>query len=139
MQQFEPPVPTPTRKVVSAWQGYNRRRWEFERDVLPVDERAPFVCECTSDACLDSLDLTMYEFEAAHMCPAWCAVRPGHMLEDDGGRIVIHEPHFWVVELLPLPSAPASSARANRQIRADHARRAANPQNPRRSFELDRS
>jgi hypothetical protein len=139
MQHFGPPVPTPTRKVVSAWQGYNRRRWEFERDVLPVDERAPFVCECTSDACLDSLDLTMYEFEAAHMCPAWCAVRPGHMLEDDGGRIVIQEPHFWVVELLPLPSAPASSARDNRQIRADHASRAANPQNARRSFELDRS
>jgi hypothetical protein len=103
MQHLESPPQTEARKVVAAWQGYNRRRWELEKDVLPVDECAPFVCECTSDACLKPVELTMYEYEAAHMCPTWCAVRPGHCLSDDGGRVVMREPHFWVVELSPLP------------------------------------
>jgi hypothetical protein len=102
MQQLESPVPTAARKIVSAWQRHNVRRWEFEKDVLPVDEDAPFVCECTSDACCHAVELTMYEFEAAHMCPTWCAVRPGHMLPDDGGRVVMREQRFWVVELAPL-------------------------------------
>jgi hypothetical protein len=100
--QLKSPAQTPARKVVSAWHGYNRRRWEMEKDVLPVGERAPFVCECTSDACLHAVELTMHEWEAAHMCPTWYAVRPGHMLPDDGGRIVLCEPHFWVVELALL-------------------------------------
>jgi hypothetical protein len=138
MQHLEPPVPTPTRKVVSAWQGYNRRRWEFEKDVLSVDERAPFVCECTSDACLDALELTMYEYEAAHMCATWCAVRPEHTLDDDGRRIVIREPHFWVVELVPLPSAAATWAGDGGQIRTDHASRSSR-RHTRTSFEFERS
>jgi len=46
----------------------------------------------------------MREFEAAHMCPNWSAVRPGHMLPDDGGVVLVREPHFWVVELNPLPA-----------------------------------
>ena len=69
--------------------------------MLRTDERAPFVCECTSEDCLQAVELTMYEFEAAHMCPNWCAVKPGHILPDDGGRVIIREPHFWVVELPP--------------------------------------
>jgi hypothetical protein len=104
MQQLEPPAQTPARKFVSAYRGYNRRRWELEKDLLPVDERAPFVCECTSDDCLNAVELTMHELEAAHTCPTWCVVRPGHVLPDDGGRVVLREPHFWVVELAPLPA-----------------------------------
>jgi hypothetical protein len=110
VQQLESPARTQARKIVSAWQGYNRRRWEFEKDVLPLDERAPFVCECTSDACLDAVQLTMYELEAAHMCPNWCAVRPGHVLSDDGGRVLLREQHFWVVELTRLPTSDLLAA-----------------------------
>jgi|1186.fasta_scaffold350977_2 hypothetical protein len=103
------PAVTPARKIVGLWQSHNQRRWEMEKDVLPTDERVPFVCECTSDDCLEALELTLYEFEAAHMCSNWCAVLPGHMLADDGGRIVFQEPHFWVVELSALPPGQASS------------------------------
>jgi hypothetical protein len=95
------PAAPPARKVVRLWQSHNRRRWDMEKDVLPTDERAPFVCECTSKECLQAVELTMYEFEAAHMCPSWCAVKPGHILPEDGGRVIIREPHFWVVELPP--------------------------------------
>jgi hypothetical protein len=48
----------------------------------------------------------MHEFEAAHMCPTWCAVRPEHMLPDDGERVVMREQRFWVVELAPLKDSP---------------------------------
>ena len=32
------------------------------------------------------------------------------LLDDDGGRVIIREPHFWVVELIPLPAAATTSA-----------------------------
>jgi hypothetical protein len=96
-------VSPPARKIVRVWQSHNQRRWELERDVLPGDERAPFVCECTSPECLMAVELTMRDYETAHMCPNWCAVRPGHILPDDGGRVVLRQPHHWVVELAPLP------------------------------------
>ena len=101
MEHRDTPAQTPARKTISAWQAHNRRRWELEKDVLPVDERAPFACECTSDDCVGAVALTMQEYEAAHMAPTWCAVRPGHV-PDDGGRVVLRESHFWVVELSPL-------------------------------------
>jgi hypothetical protein len=37
------------------------------------------------------------------MCPNWCTVLPGHILPDDGGRVVVREPSYWVVELGALP------------------------------------
>jgi hypothetical protein len=86
----------------------------MEKNVLPVDGRAPFVCECTSDDCLKPVELTMHEYEAAHMCDNWCAVLPGHVLSDDGGRIVFRQPHFWVVELSPLPEHVITPVGANR-------------------------
>jgi hypothetical protein len=104
MRNSSSPPATPARKLVHCWQAYNQRRRQLEKDVLAVDERAPFVCECTSDECHDVLELTMFEFEQAHMCPNWCAVRPGHILPDDGGRVVVRQSHYWVVELSPLPA-----------------------------------
>jgi hypothetical protein len=111
MERVSPPAASPARKNVRLWKAYNRRRWEFEKDVLACGQRAPFVCECTSASCLGVVELTMCEYEAAHMCPNWCAVRPGHMLADDGGRIVLREPHYWVVELAALRTAGQASVR----------------------------
>jgi hypothetical protein len=33
------------------------------------------------------------------MCDHWTAVIPGHVSEDEGVRVVLRHPHFWVVEL----------------------------------------
>ena len=85
-------------KYVPAWRFYNERRWALEKDFLGVDERAPFVCECTSGECVDVVCLTMFEFEAAHMAENWYAVLPGHMVPDDSSHVVVEHPHFWVVE-----------------------------------------
>lgn len=94
-----PPPQTPYRKNVTRWRSYNERRWEFENRALPLDERAPFVCECTSGACLQPVELTMFELEAAHLCPNWTAVLPDHVMPDDAGRVVVRYPNHWVVEL----------------------------------------
>src|SRR4051794_16188117 len=56
-----PPVVGDRRKNTSAWASYNRRRWDVEKDVLGLDDRAPFVCECASPACLSAVELTMME------------------------------------------------------------------------------
>jgi hypothetical protein len=112
MQRVSPPAPSPARKIVCLWQSHNQRRWEFEKHVLGSDDRAPFVCECTSADCLMAVELTMREYEAAHMCPNWCAVRPGHILPDDGGRVVLRQPHYWVVELAPLRASSPPPTRA---------------------------
>jgi hypothetical protein len=105
MQRVSAPATSTARKVVRLWQSHNQRRWDAEKDVLANDKRAPFVCECTSAECLAAVELTMHEYEAAHRCPNWCAVRPGHILPDDGGRVVVRQPHYWVVELAPLGTA----------------------------------
>jgi hypothetical protein len=110
MQPIEsPPTTASARKAVRLWQEHNRRRWELEKDILAPDDRAPFVCECTSGDCLRPVALTMHEYEAGHMCPNWCVVRPGHVRPDDRGRVIMREPHFSVVELAPLPATIAPS------------------------------
>jgi hypothetical protein len=93
---------SPTRKCISTWHAYNDRRWRFERELLGAEDRAPFVCECTSDDCVQAVELTVLEFEAAHMCPSWTAVIPGHVVDGDGSRVLMKHPHFWVVELYPV-------------------------------------
>src|SRR5215212_6644198 len=85
-------------KDVAAWQAHNQRRWEFEKDALPLDERMPFVCECTSAECLEPVELTALEYEAAHMYDHWTAVAAHHVLPDDSTRVLMRHPHFWVVE-----------------------------------------
>ena len=103
----QPPLSSfPFRKNVEAWCRYNRRRWRLERFVLEDDDRAPFVCECTSGDCMHALLLTVREFEAAHMAPGWLAVIPGHVMEDDNIDVLIEQPEFWVVELHPFPNDP---------------------------------
>jgi hypothetical protein len=87
------------RKNVTAWQAHNRRRWAFEKDTVPLDERIPFVCECTSGDCFEVVSLTVLEYEAAHMCPNWTAVLPAHLMDDDQTRVLTQHPHFWIIEL----------------------------------------
>jgi hypothetical protein len=94
-----PPVAGDRRKNTSAWASYNRRRWDVEKDVLGLDDRAPFVCECASPACLSAVELTMMEYEAAHMCPSWRAVLAEHVTLDDAAEVIVRHPHFWVIEL----------------------------------------
>jgi hypothetical protein len=94
-----PPIAGERRKNTSAWAGYNHRRWRFEKDVVDIDERTPFVCECGSATCLAAVTLTMMEYEAAHMCPSWRAILPELVTLDDATEVIVRHEHFWVVEL----------------------------------------
>lgn len=105
-----PPADTPVRKCMSTWHACNRRRWLFEKE-LADGGRVAFVCECTSGECHRAVELTLLEFEAAHICPGWTAVIPGHLMDGDGSRVVSQYATFWVVELYPL-DAEGSSAPA---------------------------
>ncbi|HEY0387588.1 MAG TPA: hypothetical protein VGC71_04030 [Gaiellales bacterium] len=113
MRDTSPPAPTPARKNVRLFQSHNQRRWDMEHEVTPTDERAPFVCECTSDDCLEPVAVTLDEYEAATARPNHYVVLPDHIMPDDGGRIVTREPHFWVVEL----SRPPDGAKPGRATR----------------------
>ena len=88
-----------TRTSPAKRQAYNQRRWALEKDSVPPDGRVPFVCECVDEACMSPLELTLEEYEAAHMCPDWTAVLPDHLI-DDGihAHVLAKHPHFWVVE-----------------------------------------
>jgi hypothetical protein len=97
------PPQTPYRKYVARWRSYNERRWQFEKRAVPLNERAPFVCECTSGECLQAVELTMFELEAAHLCPNWTAVLPDHVMPDDATDVVLRYPNHWVVALSRLP------------------------------------
>src|SRR4029079_13185089 len=110
------------RKNVQAWRAYNDRRWRVEKDVLPAGERAPFVCECTDDGCLRALEMNMSEFEAAHMCPTWTAVVPGHLMDGDGTRVLAKHAGFWVVGMFPLANAQQAETRLAREWFVDAAR-----------------
>jgi hypothetical protein len=117
------PAWTTDRDAVGSCRAYNARRWEFEKDVLGIDERAPFVCECGNASCARALNLTMLEYESAHLFDTWCAVAPEHTLCQGDSRIVVMHPHFWVVEPISLEAALAAARRSLQRELAPPARR----------------
>jgi hypothetical protein len=97
--------PSVSRKNVTRWRRHNQRRWQMEREILDLDARSPFVCECTSGECFHAVMMTTLEFESAHISRLWCAVLPGHVLDGDAATVLVQHPHFWVVELGDLRDA----------------------------------
>ena len=55
--------PGKAQKDVQLWVDHNHRRWLLEQTVSSEDDRAPFVCECPSGACVAVIELTMLEYE----------------------------------------------------------------------------
>jgi hypothetical protein len=60
-----------------------------------------FVCECGSQECLGTVELSVKEYESIRFNPSWALVIPGHELEDVE-RVVREEAGFLVVERLLL-------------------------------------
>jgi hypothetical protein len=63
-----------------------------------------FVCECGSQECLSTLELSVSEYETIRAKPTWALVMPGHEL-GDVERVVKEGAGFQVVERLLLASA----------------------------------
>ena len=89
----------PAAKNMSAWQAYNRRRWAFEEEVLQPDERMPLVCECAAPTCVWAVELTLPGVRVGSHVRPLDGGDPRALSEDQGVRIVLRHPHFWVVEL----------------------------------------
>ena len=98
MQYAKPPAPTPAHDIFDLRRAHNERRWLLEKDVVQLDEHVPFVCECGSSDCIWPIKLTVHELEAAHMCPNWHAVLPGHASQADE-VVLLREDRFWIVDL----------------------------------------
>ncbi|HET6848413.1 MAG TPA: hypothetical protein VFH74_06115 [Gaiellales bacterium] len=98
MERARPPDPGPAQDNVHSFRAHNERRWALEKDVAALEERVAFVCECRSSDCFQPIGLTIQEFEAAHMCPNWHAVLPGHA-DSAGETVLVREHQFWIVEL----------------------------------------
>ena len=92
------PDPSPAQDTIQLFRAHNQRRWALEKDVVALEERVPFVCECANADCFQPIGLTMHEFEAAHMCPNWHAVLPGHADSADE-TVLVRDDHFWTVEV----------------------------------------
>jgi hypothetical protein len=70
------------RNNVTVSQADNDRRWPFESDGMPRDERIPCVSECG----------------AAQVGASWTAAVPGHVI-DDAKRMLIKHPHFRIIDV----------------------------------------
>jgi hypothetical protein len=60
-----------------------------------------FTCECGSQECLGTVQLSLSEYESIRLNPSWALVLPGHELENVE-RVVREEAGFLVVERLLL-------------------------------------
>jgi hypothetical protein len=60
------------------------------------DELLPFVCECGSGECSDTIGMTIPEYERVRSDPLLFAVVPGHEIEDVEDVLARHERYFVV-------------------------------------------
>ena len=79
-----------------AFRDYNDRRVAFELQAGD-DELVPWVCECGDANCIQALQATVEEFQAAHSGPDRFFVKPHHFYSDVE-RLVHEHDRYWVVE-----------------------------------------
>jgi hypothetical protein len=70
-------------------------------DSAEEQEVTVFACECGSQDCLGTVELSLSEYESIRTNPSWALVIPGHELENVE-RVVRVEAGFLVVERLLL-------------------------------------
>ena len=65
---------------------------------MKVGGRPPdFICECADMDCLETLELTIAEYEAVRESPVRFPVIPGHV-DTDFERVVEENGHYVIVE-----------------------------------------
>ena len=63
---------------------------------LPHVELVGFVCECANTECLETMELTLPEYEAVRLVPTHFPVRPGHVPPDVEHVVGRHDRYFVV-------------------------------------------
>ncbi len=70
----------------------------------------PFVCECGRPKCLQSLRLTIGEYELARQTATFFVCSPGHQITENGvGRVVHETDRFVIMEKLGEAGAVAEA------------------------------
>jgi hypothetical protein len=77
---------------------------------------AVFVCECGSQECLTTLELSVTEYKRIRSNPTWALVTPGHELPGVE-RLVSEGAGFFVVERLLLTQPDETSERSSGEPR----------------------
>lgn len=88
-------------KNEQAARGFNRRRESLEQSAgVDEDEQVPFLCECGDRECVETLALSLEEFDDAHSKPNRFVVRPGHVFPEVE-EVVERRELYWLVEKNP--------------------------------------
>jgi hypothetical protein len=63
---------------------------------VSADERVSLLCECSNDACADSISVQKAEYERVRAQPDQFLIKPGHVTE--GIEVVLERhPEYWVI------------------------------------------
>jgi anti-anti-sigma factor len=85
-------------KNEQTFRDYNNRRMQSEAiDATDDHEPIPFICECGSSDCIQSIMVTAAQFSEAHAAPNLFLVKPGHVYPDLE-RVVSEHETFAIVE-----------------------------------------
>jgi hypothetical protein len=61
------------------------------------EQPIPFLCECPDDECMDTVAVTLREYEDVHLHPQRFLVVSGHPTSE-GERILEDRDGYWIVE-----------------------------------------
>jgi hypothetical protein len=75
----------------------NERLGGLVSDRVASEQTIPFLCECPDDDCLDSVSVTLREYEEVHSHPQRFLVVSAHPTTA-GERIVEDRDGYWIVE-----------------------------------------
>ena len=63
----------------------------------PEERRIGFLCECSNDSCIETVQLTIPEYEEVRSGSRWFAILPDHVT-DEIEHVVQAHPHYVIVE-----------------------------------------
>jgi hypothetical protein len=75
----------------------NERLGDLVGDRVGSEQAIPFLCECPDDDCLDTVSVTLREYENVHLHPQRFLVVSGHP-RTSGERILAERDGYWIVE-----------------------------------------
>jgi hypothetical protein len=80
-----------------AFRSANERLGDLVGDRVDSEQTIPFLCECPDDECLDTVSVTLREYEDVHSHPQRFLVMSGHPTTASE-RIVEDRDGHWIVE-----------------------------------------
>lgn len=102
-------------KNQSLFRTVNETLERLNEDFKPLLAHGEFICECANLQCVESLEMSVGEYEEVRRVPTHFAIKPGHELPEVE-RVVASNDRFVVVEKL---GAFGAAARENDPRRSD--------------------